>query len=415
MDVSQKILSDIVVFNKYAKHIDSIQRRETWDEICHRNMQMHIKKYPSLKKEIRDVYTQYVIPKKVLPSMRSMQFGGTPIELSPSRIYNCAFSNADHPAIFWESMFNLLNGCGVGYSVQTHHVNKLPAVKGPTQKRRKFLVGDSIIGWADAIKVLVKAYFEGKSDPEFDYRDIREKGAKLVTSGGKAPGPDPLRICLDKLRSVLNNARGRHLTSIEVHDMLCHIADAVLAGGIRRAAMISLFSKDDMNMLYSKSGAWWELNPQRGRANNSVILKRGDVTKEEFKNIWKIVQNSGSGEPGFVWTDDLDSGVNPCVSGDTLVDVRIDGIDQCMRVKDFVDLFIMKGNAEIKTMNDNGEVCYQPVFDAARTRINTKVLRVTDSESGKSIICTPDHKIFTQNRGWVEAKDLLADDILKID
>lgn len=172
-------------------------------------------------------------------------------------------------------------------------------------------VGNSV--GADAIKVLMEAYFYGKSDPNFDFRDIRPKGARLITSGGKAPGPDPLRICLDKLRSVLNNAVGRQLTPLECHDIQCHIADAVLAGGIRRAAMISLFDKDDIEMLTCKSGDWWELNPQRGRANNSVTLLRSEVTKEEFLDVWERVINSHAGEPGVYWTNDKDWGTNPCV------------------------------------------------------------------------------------------------------
>jgi ribonucleoside-diphosphate reductase alpha chain len=183
---------------------------------------------------------------------------------------------------------------------------------GPSSKQRRFLIGDSIAGWADAVKVLIKSYTLGKSDPVFDFRDIRPKGARLITSGGKAPGPDPLRICLDKLRSVLNNSVGRKLKPIEVHDMVCHIADAVLSGGIRRAALISLFDKDDLDMLSAKSGAWWELNPQRGRANNSVALKRDEVTEQEWLDIWKKVELSGSGEPGVFWTNDYDIGTNPC-------------------------------------------------------------------------------------------------------
>jgi ribonucleoside-diphosphate reductase alpha chain len=244
--------------------------------------------------------------------MRSLQFGGAPIELSNNRMFNCAFSAVDHPAVFSETMFNLLGGSGVGFSVQKRHVAQLPPVVGPTEKQRRFLVGDSIEGWADSIKVLVKAYTLGKSDPVFDFRDIRHKGARLITSGGKAPGPDPLRICLDKLRSVLNDAIGRNLKPIEVHDMICHIADAVLSGGIRRAALISLFDKDDLDMLSAKTGAWWELNPQRGRANNSVVLNRSEVTEEEWKEIWKKVELSGSGEPGVFWTNDYDIGTNPC-------------------------------------------------------------------------------------------------------
>lgn len=311
MDISQKILSDVTIFNKYAKYLPELNRRETWDEIVDRNMAMHIKKYPTMKQEIKDAY-KYVYNRQVLPSMRSLQFGGRPIELSNNRMFNCAYSPANHPAIFSETMFNLLGGSGVGFSVQNRHVSQLPTIVGPTNKQRRFLVGDSIEGWSDAVKVLIKAYTLGKSDPVFDFRDIRHKGARLVTSGGKAPGPDPLRICLDKLRSVLNNAIGRKLKPIEVHDMICHIADAVLSGGIRRAALISLFDKTDLDMLSAKSGDWWELNPQRGRANNSVVLHRDETTKEEWDAIWKKVEESGSGEPGVFWTNDYDMGSNPC-------------------------------------------------------------------------------------------------------
>ena len=311
MDISQKILSDITIFNKYAKYIPEAQRRETWDEIVERNLAMHIRKYPQIKKEIKDAY-KYVFNRQVLPSMRSLQFGGRPIELSNNRMFNCAYSPANHPAIFSETMFNLLGGSGVGFSVQSRHVECLPTITGPSTKQRRFLVGDSIEGWSDAVKVLIKSYTLGKSDPVFDFRDIRHKGARLVTSGGKAPGPDPLRICLDKLRSVLNDAIGRKLKPIEVHDMICHIADAVLSGGIRRAALISLFDKDDLDMLSAKSGAWWELNPQRGRANNSVVLHREYTTREEWDAIWQKVEDSGSGEPGVFWTNDYDMGSNPC-------------------------------------------------------------------------------------------------------
>lgn len=312
MDVSQKILSDITVYNKYAKFIPELSRRENWEEICERNSSMHIKKFPSLKKEIRKVYDEFVIPKKTLPSMRSMQFGGLPIELANNRIFNCAYVAIEDMAAFWETMFLLLGGSGVGFSVQKQHVNKLPEIKGPKDRSRRYLVGDSIEGWADSIKVLMEAYAEGKSDPVFDFRDIRKKGAMLITSGGKAPGPDPLRICIENIRSVLNDSVGRKLKSLECHDIMCHIADAVLSGGIRRAALISLFSKDDMDMLSCKSGTWWELNPQRGRANNSVVMKRGEFTKEEFISIWHRVEESRAGEPGFYWTNDEELGTNPC-------------------------------------------------------------------------------------------------------
>jgi len=312
MDITQSILSDITVFNKYAKYLPEIQRRETWEDLCDRNMAMHIKKYPQLKDEIKKVYADFVMTKKVLPSMRSLQFGGLPIELSNNRVYNCAFLPITHEDSFSETMFLLLGGTGVGYSVQLHHVAQLPIVQGPKEKTRRFLVGDSIEGWADAVKILVEAYFHGKSDPIFDFRDIRPKGSRLVTSGGKAPGPDPLKLCIEHIRSELNNAIGRKLTSLEVHDIQCHIADAVLSGGIRRAAMISLFSKSDMDMLTCKSGMWWELNPHRGRANNSIVLNRKDITEDEFADIWERIQASGAGEPGVFWTNDYEWGTNPC-------------------------------------------------------------------------------------------------------
>lgn len=312
MDTTQEVLSQVTIFSKYAKYIPELKRRETWAELCDRNMQMHIKKFPMLTPEIKKVYKNFVLTKKVLPSMRSMQFAGRPIELSNTRIFNCSFLPIDSLDAFPETMFLLLSGTGVGYSVQKHHIGKLPIIKGPKEKTRRFLVGDSIEGWADAIKVLVRSYYEGKSDPIFDYRDIRQKGARLVTSGGKAPGPDPLRICIEQIRAIMNAAIGRKLTTLEAHDILCFIADAVLAGGIRRAAMIALFSPDDLDMMSSKSGLWWETNPQRGRANNSVILLRESTTEEMFFDIWKKVEESGAGEPGIIWTNDLEYGTNPC-------------------------------------------------------------------------------------------------------
>ena len=313
MDLEKKILSDITVHMKYARYDDEKNRRENWEELVTRNMEMHIKKFPRLEALIRDNY-KFVFDKKVLPSMRSMQFGGKPIEVSPNRIFNCAFAPADDPRVFGEIMFLLLGGTGVGYSVQHHHVDKLPEIRKPSSSRTKrFLIGDSIEGWADAVKALVMSYFKGTSKIRFDFSDIRAKGARLVTSGGKAPGPQPLKECLVKVEGILDAKQtGDKLTPIEVHDIICHIADAVLAGGIRRAALISLFSADDEEMLSAKAGSWWELNPQRGRANNSVVVMRHRIDKPTFMDLWKRVEESRSGEPGFYFSNDKDWGCNPC-------------------------------------------------------------------------------------------------------
>ena len=314
MNISQKILSDITVHMKYAKYNPELNRRETWEELVTRNKEMHQKKYPKIKNEIEEVY-KMVYDKKILPSMRSLQFGGKPIEISPNRVYNCAYMPVDHTDAFAETMFLLLGGTGVGFSVQKHHVDKLPEIRKPNPKRtRRYLIGDSIEGWADAVKVLVESYLGTKSStPIFDYSDIRQKGALLVTSGGKAPGPQPLKDCIHHITKVLNSKQdGDKLSPIETHDIICHIADAVLAGGIRRAALISLFSADDDEMISCKSGSWWEKNPQRGRANNSAVLLRHKVTQEYFMELWKRIELSGAGEPGIYLSNDKDWGTNPC-------------------------------------------------------------------------------------------------------
>ena len=313
MDASQKILSDLTVYMKYAKFVPELNRRETWEELVTRNMNMHIAKFPELEHEIRDAYN-YVFDRKVLPSMRSMQFGGRPIEVNPVRIFNCAFLALDDVRAFNEIMFLLLGGTGVGYSVQKHHVEKLPEIRKPNPKRtRRFLIGDSIEGWADSIKALMRSYFDGGSKVVFDFRDIRPKGARLVTAGGKAPGPQPLKECLIKLEGILEGKEdGDKLQPIEVHDIVCYIADAVLAGGIRRSALICLFSADDDEMIAAKSGAWWETNPQRGRANNSAVILRHRITKEYFLDLWARIKASGAGEPGIFFTNDKEWGTNPC-------------------------------------------------------------------------------------------------------
>lgn len=360
-DIASSKLSDITVFNKYAKFLPEVSRRENYNEITDRNKEMHQLKYPQLAERIENIYRDYVHTKKILPSMRSMQFGGRPILLAENRIYNCAYAPVELTKFFSELMFLLLGGTGMGYSVQRRHVNQLHKVKTPeSDLEYKFQIQDSIIGWADAIKVILKAFLKGGTLPVFDYRDIREKGADLVTTGGKAPGPEPLRKCINTIIPILRQAIGRKLTPLECHDISCIIADSVRAGGIRRAAMIALFDRDDAEMLTCKSlvdvqewwseetdGAasnvkvfwvdrygiegqaqlenfqwrellatdklpWYLVHPYRARANNSVVLPRGKVSEEEFRALLKVVEASGCGEPGIYWTNNEDWGTNPC-------------------------------------------------------------------------------------------------------
>jgi hypothetical protein len=374
-DLGLEALSNITVFTKYAKYIPELQRRETWDEVITRYETMMINKYPNLKESIIQNAVK-IREKKVLPSMRALQFAGPAMEVNNSRGYNCCYHPIDSIYGFSETMFLLLGGTGVGYSVQKHHVDKLPAIQKPG-KARNYLIEDSIMGWADAVKVLLKAYLEGKFMPKFDFRAIRHKGARLVTAGGKAPGPEPLKICLAHIQTILDRKQeGEKLTPLECHDILCHIANSVLSGGIRRSAMISLFSHDDEEMVNCKSSAieskiismehptytskdglqedvtkyvltveqngvlyesvtvhrdleskmfwdieqykesgtlgWWVCNEQRGRSNNSAVLLRGTISREEFDSLWKRIEASNSGEPGIYWTNDIEWGTNPC-------------------------------------------------------------------------------------------------------
>lgn len=311
MDLNRKLLSDIVVWGKYARHLPSVNRRETWEEIVIRSAEMHIKKFPELEDDIWEAFS-HVLNKEIVPSMRSLQFGGKPIELSNNRMFNCAFMQARHYKAFNETMFLLLGGSGVGYSVQKRHVNQLPNIRPPRGSVR-YVIQDSITGWSEAVKFLMKSYFFGKPKPIFIYDDIRPKGTQLVTAGGQAPGPEPLKKGLDAIENILKTKKyGDKLKPIEVFDIICYIADAVLSGGIRRSATICLFDFDDNEMLTAKSGDWWIDNPQRALANISVVLDRRKLKEEDFNKVFDITRYSGSGEPGFVLTNDPDMGFNPC-------------------------------------------------------------------------------------------------------
>ena len=401
MDISTKILSEITVFTKYARYWPELGRRETWQEICERNMAMHIKKYPSLKDEIKDVYEKFVFTKKVLPSMRSLQFGGKPIEISPNRMYNCCYLPVDDYRAFSESMFLLLGGTGVGYSVQKKHIQKLPVINKPT-KTRRYLINDSIEGWADSVKHLMEAYMCGKSMPVFDFSDIREKGQPLITSGGKAPGAQPLKDCLHNLQKILDSVEAdARLTPLQVHDVMCYIADAVLAGGIRRAALICLFNIDDEEMLTCKFGNWWELNPQRARANNSAVIVRSKVTEADFKNLWDKIKASGSGEPGFYLTDDEDWGCNPCCKPlDSLI-LTEDGyitFQQALELKKVLKVYTPDGRLVEAT---------KPF----KTGSNKEVYAL-ELSNGSILKGTDNHQHQLENGEWVTIADLKVGDKL---
>lgn len=327
MDRPSSILSDVIVHGKYARWWGELGRRETYEEVVARNHDMAVKQLWNLNipryartiaRQRLDWAYKLVLDRKVLPSMRSLQFAGDPIFRDPNRVYNCGFMQARTLAFFRELMFLLLGGSGIGYSVQLHHVAQLPPLnRVPRTRSQRYVIQDSVQGWSDAVDALLRHYFrqpDGQTPPYpvFDYREIRPAGSILKTSGGKAPGPGPLKKALDNLDAVLHDAASRgKLRPIEVHDMACHIADAVRAGGIRRSAMIALFSPEDADMLHAKSGQWWVRNPQRAQANNSAVLRR-DVGRAGYDKVFDVIEASGSGEPGIFWTEDEEWGTNPC-------------------------------------------------------------------------------------------------------
>lgn len=311
MTPSNKLLSDLVSFRTYSKYIEPLQRREILEETINRTMQMHLDRFPKLSKQIIKAFKK-VHNFEVMPSMRTLQFSGAPIVKNNARGFNCSFTHVDNPRKFSEILFLLLSGTGVGFSIQKRHISKLPKVRKPTEEG-SFIIQDSIQGWSQALHALMDAYFNAGVRPVFDFSSIRAKGSKLVTTGSKAPGPEPLKAMLAQVENMLISSIGRNLKSIELHDIICVISDCVLAGGIRRSSLISLFDRDDKDMLKSKAGVWWEKYPHRARANNSVVLPRNEVTFEEFKTVFQACKDSRAGEPGFFWTDDPDMGTNPCV------------------------------------------------------------------------------------------------------
>ena len=313
---------------KYARYDYKEGKRESFSKQVDRVMKMHKDKLTndgvftsSVEKKWRYAY-KYFINKKVLGSQRALQFGGPSIINKNTRMYNCAASYVDRPRVFQETMYTLLCGSGVGFSVQKHHVNKLPGLISITPVVKKiYTPEDSIEGWADCIGVLMSSFFIGGGsfpqyenfDVVFDFSKIRPKGSPISDSNGKAPGPEPLRKALCNIKDVLKKAlkNGKRLRPIDVYDIIAHMSDAVLAGGVRRSALICIFSHGDDEMMNAKTGSWYIDNPQRGRSNNSALLLRGSTSRAQFKKLFDTAKQFG--EPGFIWADSTETLFNPCV------------------------------------------------------------------------------------------------------
>lgn len=332
-DGRQKELSEYTYFTRYAPFSPDHSRRQTWDESVGRVFGMHETRYADVLRdpergpivqELMDEARGAVNQKLVLGSQRALQFGGAPVLSKHARMYNCTVSYCDRPRFFQEGLWLLLCGCGVGFSVQKHHVDKLPTIAKPTGERAVHKIGDSIEGWADGLGVLMSSYFTAdQSHPEFagkrvefDYSGIRPKGSSIANGMGKAPGAEPLKRSLEQIRALLDARvaiQGSHtnLRTVDAYDVMMHASDAVLAGGVRRSATICVFSPTDMDMATAKTGNWFVENPQRGRSNNSALLLRDKTTFADFQKLMGHVKDCG--EPGFVWADSTEVLYNPCV------------------------------------------------------------------------------------------------------
>lgn len=303
------MIDEYIFRSKYSRYNNKYKRRESWEESVDRMMNMHLKKTEGLnvQREIEDCRIA-MKNKEITGSQRALQFGGEAVFDKNMRIYNCTSSYADRPRFFAEALWLLLCGSGVGFSVQKHHIAKLPTIQEPCYPI-KYVVRDSIEGWADAVNSLMNAYFHGMALPYFDFSKIRPKGS-AIKHGGKAPGSKPLEKALDKIEEVLKSRLFDKLRTIDVFDIVMHLADSVLTAGIRRAATIATFDIDDELMLNSKVGNWFETNPQRGRANISAVATP-QTTKEQFERIFKSTQEFG--EPAVIFLESTEFTVNPCV------------------------------------------------------------------------------------------------------
>ncbi len=323
--MSKRALQDYVFTSKYSRYLPEKQRRETFAEAVDRVIDMHRQHFAAKGIEIDDlleIARNAMHNRQVLGSQRAMQFGGEPILRKHARLYNCTTSYCDRPRFFQEALWLLLCGAGVGFSVQRHHIAKLPQMSRPLGEEVIYVVPDTIEGWADSLAVLLSSYFVSDQPfPEyagkfirFDFSEVRPKGAPISSGMGRAPGPEPLRRSLDMIRELLDKRIGdgpSTLRPIDAYDIMMHASDAVLSGGVRRSASICLFSPDDDEMATAKTGNWFVENPQRARSNNSAMLLRNGTTREQFAKLMKSVREFG--EPGFVWTDDLEATFNPCV------------------------------------------------------------------------------------------------------
>jgi ribonucleoside-diphosphate reductase alpha chain len=321
---------NFIHISRYARWLPEENRRETWAETVSRFMNfmkdhlvLNYGYSPNAK--IFDEVKEAILSHKVMPSMRALMTAGSALERDHIAAYNCSFIAVDSPRAFDEAMYILMNGTGVGFSVESKYVELLPVISEsfhPTETT--IVVEDSKLGWAKALKELIALLYQGQI-PNWDLSKIRPAGARLKTFGGRASGPGPLNALFVFVTDTFRNAAGRRLKSIEAHDIMCKVGEVVVVGGVRRSALISLSNLDDFEMAKAKSGSWWEQNGQRSLANNSAVYNSKPNTAQ-FLREWRNLYESKSGERGIYNIDSvkkhvesfgrrdasLVAGTNPC-------------------------------------------------------------------------------------------------------
>lgn len=411
MDIQRSNLANFTFKQTYAKYLPSKRRRENWGESVDRLMNMHASKFIDNIEIFEDLneIEDSLKRKDILGSQRSLQFGGKAILDKPWRIFNCTTSFCDRPRFFAESLWLLLCGCGVGYSVQKHHVSKLPPVISSDQinnaQMRVVMIKDTIEGWADALDALIQFYL-GQSDtmPIFNYSLIRKKGAPL-SHGGKAPGPVPLKFSLQMIEKILVSRAGMNLRSIDCLDIVCVASDCVLSGGVRRSATIAIFSMDDSDMWTAKTGNWWKDAPYRARANISAVALKNKLDKQDFMK--KFLDNVPQwGEPGFVFTESTEFCFNPCVSGRTRI-LTAEGYKTAKQLFDAQQKTSLRIDPRFK------QGTYSESTDKGVFSTGIQDVYRLQTKQGYFVECTNNHQIMT-SRGWIEAGALVKGDKIHI-
>lgn len=408
---SRDIISDYIFYSKYSR-VKPDGKKETWNEAVSRVMEMHYQFFDGkIKEENKDAFNKVFQEawvaynnQEILGSQRSLQYGGPQLLKNNFRSFNCSGSYCNRIEFFKELMELLLSGCGAGFSVQKVHTEQLPIVKGLESNLSKthYTIEDSIEGWANSTGDLIEAYYKGYPDIEFDYSQIRPEGA-FVSGGFKAPGPEPLKICHNKLRKILSKAKGRKLRPFELHLISCIIADAVISGGIRRSAMISIFDIDDEEMLQCKTGDWFLTYPELCRCNNSAAIYE-DTPKEKYDKIFEYIQQYG--EPGVVFPADNEVVTNPCCfSGDTLIAVA-DGRN-AVPIKDLSDAG-KQFQVYYKTDNDSVKITNAKAFSTGKKELIEIVL-----SNGSSFRCTRDHFLRLIDGEYILAEQSLGKTLSK--